>query len=232
MFDFLCYNPIDSYMPDLPKQEPVSFIRCLNAFSGIKKADLHMNGRPLFKGIGFRKFTPYIPFPSGQYKINIYPQGKASHLIAGAVFELLPGYIYTAAISGIAGAAVVGAPDAEIMLITDYKEGRLSDMANVRLVQLNPNVRELYLESSEGSRLFNHIQYKHVSEYIPLTPGKHTFKGVLADTENKIFTLQDVQLEAGWSYTIYNIFVPGKPAVTPLLLIDGSTYITLPPLSI
>lgn len=218
MIDFLCYNPMDSYIPNLPKEGPVSFIRFLNLYNKIKRADVKINGYPFFKEIGFRKFTPYIIVPSGQCKLNIYSSGKTSRLLAGTLSEFLQNMIYTI--------AIYGTENPEIIQVEDIKNASSPGEADIRLIQLSLAASGIDLLETSGIKLFENLPYKGISKYTRISEGKHTLKGVSSSSGKTLFVLQNIQLQESHNYSVYT--ASSGDTTIPLFLIDGSAYINNP----
>lgn len=216
MYDFLCYSPIDSYIPKI-KQGPASFIRIINLSSALKRADIYANERIIAKNISFKKFTSYFVIPSGQYKLNIYASGKSSLPITEGVFNFIPDTIYTC--------VICGTHQAELIIIIDPIINTDPEKANIRLVHLSQSAPEFNIVKSDNTILFHSGNYKNISEYYSLPPGKYILKAFIPDTYKNLFVLTEAEIKSGWNYTLYVTEASKNQNIQPILLIDGSTYI-------
>ncbi|HBM76338.1 MAG TPA: hypothetical protein DD429_12415 [Clostridiaceae bacterium] len=216
MFDFLCYNKLDSYAPSQPKDVPISFIRILNGSEIFKRFDVYAGDRIVTRGISFKKFTPYFILPSGKYKIDICQSGKkASNLQVSSMLNFMPDMIYTVAIAGTSLVEMVNINDPILKPEPPY--------ANIRLVNLSSSI--FNMTDSKNNTLFHEIGYKEASDYISISEGKHILKGIDSKIDKVSFVMNQIEIKPQWNYTIYVLESSIKQIIHPLLLIDGTTYI-------
>lgn len=216
MFDFLCYKPIDSYAP---KQDPTSYMRILQASPACRNVDVYSNGHLLTKSLGFKKFTPYLSVPTGIQQINIYKSGNRSKPIISRTIGLKAGEICT-------GAAIGEDSQTELLPVPDPKLDTCEDMSHIRFSYLSPDGPEVNIIIHGGHQLFGGMNYKDVSKYIQITPGRYTFQLRASSDARVLSTASDIELKPGWNYTIYAIGYAGrKPGLQILVPLDGNTYI-------
>lgn len=217
MFDYLCYQPIDSYTP---KQDstPLSYIRILQESQGLKAADVYFNSRPAVKKLRFKKFTPYFNIPAGQYRMDVFKAGMVSNSLANIEFTLNPGLIYTAIIEGAAGN--------RLLLVEDSRIKAAEGITNIRFINICPEMSSFEAVPSGVGAPFQGIYYRVIPEYKAIKPGKYTFFIKPDNMSKSVLAIPDLSLNSEWNYTIYISGMPGtKSGLQAILLIDGNTYI-------
>lgn len=216
MFDFLCYTSSESL---IPKQGPISCIRILHASPTGRRVDVYSNGRLISKGLGYRKYTPYLNVPSGTHNINLYPAGHKTNLITYENITLEPGCIYTAIIAEYDDVV-------ELVVVTDPMLASSEDMSRIRFVHLSPDLISMNVCTFGNNLISSGLNYKDVSDYVSLKPDKYTFQIKTADSEHIILTVPEITLKPGWNYTAYAVgFLNKKPGFNIFILLDGNTYI-------
>lgn len=212
MFDFLAYRPMNSYMPKPPGDDPVSFIRIINAYNSSKKIDVYGNGRIFTRSLGQKKFTSYMIIQSRQYRINVYRSGKMSNPAADTIYAFEPDMIYTI--------AVIGDNKGEIIIIRDTKPSIEKGKSGIRAANLCQDAPMVDMITHDGKYIFNGILYKDTTDYISIAPSKYSFKIKPSGSDVSIYTIPIRDIRQDWNYTFYIV----KP-LSVLMLIDGNTYI-------
>lgn len=220
MFEFLCYNSIDSYMKKPPKEGHVSFIRILNACRNLRHADIYTNGHILVRGIGSKKFTPYFAIPSGRCEIRACPSGKPSEIAAHTTTEFMPDSIYTCALSG--------ASPLELVIINEPRPESVPGNANIRLVNLSQETPGFDILKPDGTAILKAVAYKGITPYTSISQGKYMLKAADVENGKTLFVIPQADIKPQWNYTIYAFEAFGKPKIHTLMLIDGNTYIQKP----
>lgn len=217
MFDYLCYKTMDSY---LPNEGPPCYIRILQACPANRKVHVYSNGHQLAKGLGFSKFTPYLTVPAGVHNINIFKGGNKSELLAVKAINMEEGEISTLA-------AAVCDDGIEIIKVPDPHLESPGDNARIRFVCLSHDAPLVDVALHKGDTIFTTVNYKQVTEYVSLNPGKYTFKIKSSDGGKVLAALQDIELKPGWNSTIYTVGnINEKAGLKTFIPLDGNTYIT------
>lgn len=211
MFDYLCYEPGDSY---LPKRKPSSFIRILHAASCSKRFDIYLSGQVISRNLAHKKYTPYLAVPPGPHEIR----ALAPNTMINKSLLLEVNLVYTVCITGNG--------ELEFLLVTDMKPDLQDNNANMRLVNLIPDIGSVDVSISGHALMFTGTGYKYVTEYTSLETGKYKINIYRQGTDSSIHCLPDVTLKPEWNYTLY--LMPGlkeKNGINSILLLDGSTYL-------
>ena len=53
-----------------------SYVRVFHASPDAPPVDIYINNNLVFKSLAFGNFTEYMPLSMGNYKIEVYPEGK------------------------------------------------------------------------------------------------------------------------------------------------------------
>jgi hypothetical protein len=216
MFDFLCYQSTDSY---LPKRGPESHIRILHTASASRKVDIYASRYLIASNLTYKKYTPYFLIPSGQHKIGVYLAGTKANPYTEMDMKFDTGLIYTLSLTG-------ETDDTEAFLIPDLKPVSRKGLANIRFINLSPAYPLLDLFKSGGDTLFSNAGYRNITAYLSLEPGKYSFLIKQSGSGNTVLTISDITLKPDWNYTVYAAGLPGeKKGLQALILLDGSTYI-------
>lgn len=215
MFDYLCYQSSDSY---LPRKGPVSHIRFLNISTGLKRFDAYADRYLLAKSISFKKYTPYFHVPSGHRSIKIFPSGTDKNPYIEAEFELNEGSIYTIA-------SIENEGKSEFLVVPEHQVSSEGE-ANIRFACLSVGALDLGITLKDGTHLFSGMTYKSVTPYTPLSPGKFMFYIKEPSKEKVSLVIPDIVLKPGWNCTVYlSDPPPDKKELQYVVLLDGSTYI-------
>jgi hypothetical protein len=215
MFDFICYKPMDSYVPKKEDPPPPSFLRLLNVSEGFKAVDISLNGRMVAKKFSYKKFTPYYPLPFGHYTADIYKSGNSDKPNSTLDINLLEGHIYTLVVEGDCAD--------RILLVHDIRTDRDNDIPNIRFINVSSDMSSINISSSDKVYHYENLSYRSIPNYTEITSGKHTFQ--ISQKEKPVSTIPNVDLKPGWNYTIYIAGSSVKSHIYGITLIDGSTYI-------
>lgn len=211
MFDYLCYEPGDSY---LPKRRPSSFIRILDAAPCSKRFDIYLSGLMISKNLTRKKYTPYLAVPPGPHEIK----ALAPNTMISKNLLLEVNFIYTVCITGCG--------ELEFLLVYDMKPALQRGKANIRMANLVPDIGGVDASVSGHALMFTNIGYRYVTEYTPSEEGKCRINICRTGTGGSIHCLPDVTLKPEWDYTLY--LMPGikeNLRVNSILLLDGGTYL-------
>lgn len=198
-----------------------SFIRVLHASPDTQRVDVYANGALIARNIRYKEFTPYLRVAPGQHNITVYGAGTTTRPILNTNVTILPKSIYTAA-------AIGRASNLELYLIPEPIGQTLSNKANIRFVHLMPNAPAVDITTPDGKVLFPNINYKGITNYISVNPGKHNFQLRTAGTDNILLTIPNIILKPKRNFTMYAVgLADRKPGFQVLIPLDGNTYLNV-----
>lgn len=214
------YNP---YGSPCQKQYRVaqtnSFIRVLHASPNAPGVDIYINDSILASDVTYKEFTKYIPLAGGLYNIKVYPTGKKVNPVIDTNVNIPPSSIFTIAITGMLA-------EIALILIQEPPIKRFPSETFIRIAHLSPNTPNVDITLPNGNKLFSDVEYKEVTDYIPIKPGVYVLQARLAGTNNIILTVPNTNLRAGNIYTVYIVGLEnGNPPLQVLIPLDGSTYL-------
>ena len=196
-----------------------SYVRALHASPDAPAVDIYVNDRLVARGLRYREFTPYVPIAGGLYNIKVYPTGTNTNPVINKNVNIPPNSIFTVAATGML-------KDIDLTLIPEPPVKKQPYDTFVRFVQLSPNAPNVDLYLSNGNRLFTDVEYKEITDYLPIRPGVYEFQVKPTGTQNVILTVPNANLRQGNVYSIYMIGLQnGNPSLQVLIPLDGSTYL-------
>ena len=97
----------------------------------------------------------------------------------------------------------------------------------LRLVHLSPNSPKVNLVvKNTGSKLFQGVSYKEVTDYVPLNPSTYNFEVTSTSTNEAVLYVPNMRLLGDRFYSFYVIgLLGGEPPIMALLPLDGNSYI-------
>lgn len=218
MFDFMCYRPLDSYVPKHEDPPPPSYVRLFHTASGCRAVDIYFNDHMVAKKFGYKKYTPYFAIPEGEHTLYVYKAGAKDKPLSTLDIKLKQYLIYTIVVEGSSGN--------RLLLVNDPKIECQKDMANIRFIHVSPDIPPLNIVTSENNILFEHLSYRYIPDYTSIEPGKQTFHLRQCQDSKPLVTVPQAELKGEWNYTIYIIGSEAqKSGIHAMTLIDGSTYI-------
>lgn len=91
----------------------------------------------------------------------------------------------------------------------------------VRFIHLSPNAPAVDITLPDGTLVFNDIQYKEVTDYIPLMPGNYTLQVRPFGTSQVVLTIPNIVVQQDTPSTIYAIGLVGtNPPLEAIQLTD------------
>lgn len=196
-----------------------SFIRILHASPNTPMVDVYINNHPTFKNIDYKKFTDYISVPTGTYNIKVFPVGSKTKPIIDTNLFIPGGIIYTITVTG-------SLPNISLFPILDVRRPLIQDKTFIRFIHLSPNTSNLDITTPDGKTLFRDINYKKVTKYIPVNPGKYTIEARISSSGEKVLSVPNINLKPNRFYSIYAVGYADKaPSLQLLIPLDGNTYL-------
>jgi len=215
------YNYFFGTQYDFYSRQPQapSYIRLLHASPNAPAVDIFANGDPVASNLRYREFTEYIAVPAGSYNIVVFPSGQTVNPILNTIVNIPGGSILTAAVIGLL-------PNINILPIEEPRMAIPSGKLMIRLVHLSPNTPNIDLITQTGDVEFRNVPYQGITQYLPASPGTHTFNLMIAGTGQRVLYVPNIILSAGRFYTVYFIGIAaGTPPLQVLIPLDGNSYI-------
>lgn len=211
------------YLPDefLYREEaaPVSYVRVLHAAPGAPPVDIYVNNRLVISKLSYRGFSVYVPVSYGNYNIKVFPAGTTQNPVINTNLEISARSIYTVAVIGTL-------PNLSLQPILEPVIPTIPGKVYIRFANLSPNAPNMNLTLSDGKVLFRDVQYKEVTDYIPMNPGTYAFELRLTSNNERVLYVPNQSLGPNRFYTVYAVGLVGdKPPLQALLPLDGNSYL-------
>ncbi|AND85169.1 DUF4397 domain-containing protein [Clostridium tyrobutyricum] len=214
-------SPYSFYSNFYRIQNPISYMRILNASTNSPALDVYLNNRLLYRNLNFKAFSDYIPLPSGTYNVTIFPSGTTSNAVFNRAIFIPPEKIWTTAVIGTY-------PNINILPIEDEIRPKLPHKALVKFVNLSQDSSNLNLSIQNGRTLFSNIPYRGVTDYVDLDPNTYTFNVTDSNTGNRLIYVPNIRLTPNRFYSIYTVGNASEPSNLQLLIpLDGNSYLRL-----
>ncbi|MBV7276799.1 DUF4397 domain-containing protein [Clostridiaceae bacterium UIB06] len=198
---------------------PASYIRILHASPGSPAVDIYINNNPTISGLAYKGFTDYMPIPSGSYNIKVYAAGSQGRPIINTNLFIPDGIIYTLAIIGTL-------PNISLLPIEDTRRPIIQGKTLLRFSHLSPDAPKVDVTLPDGTALFKNVEYKQITRYIPVNPGKYRVNLRIAGTNDIVLDVPNINLYPDRFYTIYAIGLTDKnPPLQVLIPLDGNSYL-------
>lgn len=196
-----------------------SFIRILHASPNAPGVDVYVNNVLTARDVTYKEFTQYIPLAGGLYNIKAYPTGTKVNPVIDTNVNIPPSSIFTIAVTGMLA-------DIALTLVQEPPIQRLPSETFIRIAHLSPNTPNVDITLPSGTKLFSDVEYKEVTDYIPIRPGVYELQARQMGTNNIILTVPNTNLRSGNIYTVYIVGLEnGNPTLQVLIPLDGSTYL-------
>lgn len=191
-----------------------SGIRVFHASPNAPAVDVYANGNPIVRNLAYKKISQYIPVPSGNYNISVYPAGKTTNPVINTNVFVPPNSIFNVA-------AIGTLPNISLYPIQEPNVAQTSGNACVRVVHLSPNAPAVDIKLADGTTVFSDVSYKEVTKYVCVPAGTYSFNVSPTGTNTVVLSVPNVQLKANSYYTIYAIGLVGEsPALEALAVLE------------
>lgn len=198
-----------------------SFIRVLHASPDAPGVDIYVNNNPIVRNVTYKEFTQYIPLAGGLYNIKAYRAGTSANPLIDTNVNIPPRTIFTIVVNGMQA-------DIALALVQEPPITKIPSQAYVRIAHFSPNAPHVDITLPNGTKLFTDIEYKEVSDYISVKPGRYELQARATGTDNIILTVPNINFKAGNIYTVYVVGLQnGRPPLQVLIPLDGSTYLVV-----
>jgi hypothetical protein len=198
-----------------------SFIRVLHASPNAPGVDVYVNNVLTARDVTYKEFTQYIPLAGGLYNIKAYRTGTNVNPVIDTNVNVPPRSIFTITVTGMLA-------DIALTLVQEPPIQRLPNETFIRFAHLSPNAPNIDITLPNGTKLFSDVEYKEVTDYIPIRPGIYELQARLAGTDNIVLDVPNINLRSGNIYTVYVVgLANGTPTLQVLIPLDGSTYLNV-----
>jgi hypothetical protein len=198
-----------------------SFIRVLHASPDAPGVDVYVNNVLTARDVTYKEFTQYIPLAGGLYNIKAYRTGTNVNPVIDTNVNVPPRSIFTIAVTGMLA-------DIALTLVQEPPIQRLPNETFIRFAHLSPNAPNVDITLPNGTKLFSDVEYKEITDYIPVKPGIYELQARLAGTDNIVLDVPNINLRSGNIYTVYVVgLANGTPTLQVLIPLDGSTYLNV-----
>lgn len=198
---------------------PKAFVRILHAIPDAPAVDIYANNNPLVKNLKYKEFTEYLDVPPGMYNIKVYPAGTMSTALIDTNLNLSSETISTVA-------AIGRANHIQLLPINDPILPRDPSKTYVRFAHISPNTPAVDITLPDGTVIFEDVEFKEVTEYAAIAPGRYTLQARPTGTSDVALTVPNILLKSNKFYTVYAVGLIGEnPPLQVLIPLDGNTYI-------
>lgn len=194
----------------MPRQMD-SFVRILHASPNAPAVDIYANGDLIVSNLAFSEFTQYLPVPSGNYNIKVYPTGNTTTPVINTDIYIPEGTVTNLAAVGIL-------PDISLFQISESIIPANYGEPCVRFVHLSPNAPAVDIKLADDSIVFEDVSYKEVTNYVCVPAGTYSFKVTPTGSNDVVLTVPNVKLDKNYTYTIYAVGLAGGTPELQVLL--------------
>lgn len=198
-----------------------SYVRVFHGSPDAPAVDIYVNNNKTVSNLRYREFSDYLPLQPGSYNIKIYPAGRRENPVINTEVRVPRNSILTlAAVDELENISLLPINDMPMMT----EEGK----AYVKFVHLSPNAPAVDIRLPDGTTLFRNVEFKEITNYIPVNPGTITLEVFVAGTNNRVLYVPNIQLKGNNIYSVYAVGLVGEePPLQVLIPLDGSTYINV-----
>jgi len=197
----------------MPKQMN-SYVRILHASPNAPAVDIYANGNIIVSNLAYKEFTQYLPVPSGNYTIKVFPTGNTTT-------PVIDTDVYIPEDTVTIMAAVGELPDIKLFQVQESIIPANYGNPCVRFVHLSPNAPAVDVKLADGSIIFENVAYKNSTNYVCVPPGTYSFNVTPTGSDDVVLNVPNVKLESNKLYTIYAVgVVGGSPGLQVLLVTD------------
>lgn len=191
-----------------------SLVRVLHAVPEGEDVDIYINDTPLYKGLEFTEFSPYIYVPKGDYEFSVYLEDTKDNPLIKQKITINVNELVTVAITG-------NTDDLELLPIKEDIEAAEGNNSKVRAVHLSPNTPEVNILADENI-LFENVKFRDVTEYKQVAPKVYRVD-IVVSKGNKILRSNQVTINSNRVYTFYAL--GNAPNVQIIQSLDGGTFL-------
>lgn len=208
------YNPYANMLAQcyMLQHQMNSSIRVLHAVPNAPAVDVYANDNIIIKNLPYKEVSSYIPVPSGNYNIKVYPTGSTTNPVIDTSVYIPEKSFYTIA-------AIGELPDISLYPVQEPSSANKSGLSCVRFIHLSPNAPAVDIKLPDGTIVFSNVPFKSIANYTCVPSGTYTFRVTPAGTNDVVLTIPDVNLNPNTFYTVYAVGLVGEiPNLEALLV--------------
>lgn len=178
---------------------PMSALSVTQASYDAEGLDLFVNEEKINKKDEFKftNTTGYLNIFSGKIDLTIKNAGGDKDTVKTQELDLKEGKVYSVFIAN-------KVEDVEYVLFEDSIITPAEGKAQIRFVHLSPDVNALNVSVKDSETdLFEGLEFKKASKFKEIDADTHSFDIKGANSEEVLFSLEDVKIEKGKIYTIW-----------------------------
>lgn len=194
------------------QQQMNSNIRVLHAVPNAPAVDVYANDNIIIKNLPYKELSSYIPVPTGNYNIKVYPTGTKTNPVIDESVYIPEKSFYTIA-------AIGELPDISLYPVQEPTSANKSGLSCVRFIHLSPNAPAVDIKLPDDSIVFSNMPYKGIANYTCVPSGTYTFRVTPTGTNDVVLTVPNVKLNPNTFYTIYAVGLVGETPKLDALLV-------------
>lgn len=208
-------NPYGSMLAQyyMMQRQMNSNVRFFHASPDAPAADVYVNDNIVIKNIPFKELSSYLPVPTGNYNVKIYPAGTKNNAIVDTMVYIPEKAVYTIA-------AVGKVPDISLYPIQEPISPNRSGVSCVRFIHLSSDASAMDVIFPDDSVTFSNVPFKGISSYACTQPGTYTFRITPSGTSDSATTVSDTPLDANTFYTLYLVGMPEENSILDAVLVS------------
>ncbi|WP_044641946.1 DUF4397 domain-containing protein [Risungbinella massiliensis] len=192
-------------------------LRMLHAYTATPSmVDVYVNNRLIAQRVPFAAITSYLRLPTGSYRMEVFPAGTKERAIVNQQLTVGANPYTLAVVDDVSGQT----NKASLLTYEDDLQS-VGARAKVRLIHLSPNAPRVDVAVKGGNVLFSNVGFTD-ARFISIPPGNYDLEIRITGTNQVIYTIPRVQLDARKIYSIFAVGrVRGNPAFRVLVVQDN-----------
>lgn len=178
---------------------PRSALSVTQASYDAEDLDLFINTEKVNKAgaFKFKNTTGYLNVLSGKINLTVKNAAGDKDTVKTAELDLKEGVFYSVFVANTV-------EDIEYVVIEDSLAAPAEGKAQIRFVHLSPEVDALNISVKDAETdLFEDLEFKKASKFKQIDANTYAFDIKGADSEEVLFSLENVKIEKGKIYTIW-----------------------------
>jgi hypothetical protein len=196
---------------DISKKN-IAKLRVLHGAPRTSNVDVYINKALILKGLRYKNSSEYLELPAGAYQVELTITDKPSQLLVSTMLEVVQGITYTfAALNSDGKTTFLTVSDDEMVPPGETK---------VRFLHLSPTAPKVDIAVKKGDVIFSDLEFRSVTNYLPLTPMTVDLEIRLAGTKDVVLPINRVNVKPDLAYTIAVVGLPGEtPRLEAIFLV-------------
>lgn len=179
-----------------------SKVRVLHGAPRTTILDVYINKELILRGLRYKNSSEYLEIPAGSYQVELTITDKPLQILNSSMLEVSQGISYTlAALNFDANTTILPVSDDEKVPPGETK---------VRFLHLSPSAPKVDIAVKKGDVIFFDLDFRSVTDYLPLTPMTVDLEIRLAGTKDVVLPINRVNVKPDLAYTIAVVGLPGE----------------------